>query len=497
MVIGGFFILLNLFLTSWYVLHQDIIFSSDIARDFLLFKEIDEKKIILIGPRSSVSGLYHGPVWLYLNYPAYLIGKGNPVVVGWYWIFLTILFLIVSFKIAEKLFGRTTAYFYTLFLSQYAIFHTKSMFNPHGVFFLLPLFYFLLIKYLETSKPGYLISHLIIGGLLIQLELAIGIPYIILSSVLIIRHVFKKKKFTHLFAFLLIPVCLANFIIFDLRHEFLLTKAVGQFLSAHTRDQETHYWTMIKDDLRLIFTGAEIIRANPFDLRINLRLFSIVMVAIFIWRQIKDKIHKEKYLVFLYLYLGYFLVSFANKGFILYFYLFPQFSLVFLIFTSLITSKYKKIFFVFFLLIFSLNFYTTIKDTQKSITHYIGKDSDSWKFLYRLSQKVYQGKEETFGYFIFSPDSFAYQPKYAMLYTDSLFDKKVYSFEKKPITYIIAAPHPYMKDKWWKENQINIVKEPELTISYPNGYKIEKYQLTEEEITIPFDPSINPGIHFR
>jgi len=103
--------------------------------------------------------------------------------------------LIVSFKIAKKLFSRTTAYLYTLFLSQYAVFHTKGLFNPHGAFFVLPLFYYLLIKYLKTNKSAYLAFHLLTGTLLIQFQLAIGIPYLALSSILIIRHLLKNKNY--------------------------------------------------------------------------------------------------------------------------------------------------------------------------------------------------------------------------------------------------------------------------------------------------------------
>lgn len=491
-----FFVIVSLFLSAWYVLHGDIIFSADIARDFHLFREINQKKIILIGPRSSVSGLFHGPVWLYLNYPAYLISKGNPIVVGWYWIFLTVLFLIASFKIAEELFGRLVAYLYILHLSVYAVFHTKALFNPHGVFFLLPLFYFLLVKYIETDKLSYLIFHLIIGGLLIQLELAIGIPYLIISSFLIIRHAFKKKNKTHLFVLLLIPVCLANFIVFDLRHDFILSQAVKQFLLAHQRVKQAPYLAIIKDDFRLILSGIEIIRANPINVPFDLRIPFTIIFALFIWLQIKDNLHKDRYLIFLYLFLGYFLLSLVNRGFILYFYLFPQFSLVFLIFASLATSRYKKAFIIIFLVVFASNFYTAIKDTVNS-QKYIGKDIDSWKFLFQVSKKVYQQPEESFGYFIFSPDIFAYQSKYAMIYTNSLFNKQAFSFEKKPVTYIIAAPHQFIQDEWWRKNRVLITQEPELTIRFDNGYKIEKYLLNEEQISIPFDPSINTGIHFR
>src|SRR5438270_263380 len=115
-------VVVNLVLCSWYVLHKELYFQTDIASDFLLLEELDDKKIVLLGPRSSTGGLFHGPLWLYVNYPAYVIGKGDPLVVGWYWIILIGIFLVTSYYIAKKLFNELTAYLYVLFLSTMLIF---------------------------------------------------------------------------------------------------------------------------------------------------------------------------------------------------------------------------------------------------------------------------------------------------------------------------------------------------------------------------------------
>jgi hypothetical protein len=68
-------------LASWFVINGDILFYSDIARDFLLMEDIlYNKPIALIGPRSgAISGVFHGPLWFYLNLPAFILGKGNPM----------------------------------------------------------------------------------------------------------------------------------------------------------------------------------------------------------------------------------------------------------------------------------------------------------------------------------------------------------------------------------------------------------------------------------
>ena len=131
----------------------------------------------------------------------------------------------------------------------------------------------------------------------------------------------------------------------------------------------------------------------------------------------------------------------------------------------------------------------------------IGKDIYSWKFLNEASAKIFQGKEEELGYFVYSPDVVAYEPKYAVIYNAEKSGKKYYSFQKKPITYLFIQPpprnNPYMKDDYWIKNQLNIDASPSAIIEFPNGYKIERFELNSEQIAVPFDPSIDPGLHFR
>ena len=116
---------INIFLSSWSVLYGDINFVSDIARDMFLLKEIEQKIVVLIGPRAS-GYMFHGPLWSYINYPGYVIGNGNPVAVGWYWIFLIILFLVGGFTIAKRLFNKDTALLIVLMTSLYLAFHAIS-----------------------------------------------------------------------------------------------------------------------------------------------------------------------------------------------------------------------------------------------------------------------------------------------------------------------------------------------------------------------------------
>jgi len=134
---------------------------TDIARDFHLLDEIDEKKIVLIGPRSSAGGLFHGPHWLYLLYPGYILGNGNPVVMAWYWIFLTGVFLLGSYFVAKRMFDSTVAKLYVLLLAGFLLFLAREFLNPIGAFFVMPFFIYTFYIYMKKRVGGILMFYVV------------------------------------------------------------------------------------------------------------------------------------------------------------------------------------------------------------------------------------------------------------------------------------------------------------------------------------------------
>ncbi|MBI2195628.1 MAG: hypothetical protein HYU48_01115 [Candidatus Levybacteria bacterium] len=487
-------VIFNLILASWNVLHQDVLFTSEIARDFWLLEELDLKKIILIGP-SSTTGLFHGPLWTYVNYPAYFIGNGNPVVVGWFWIFLVIAFLISSFYFAKKLFDKKTAYFFTLMISVYSVYVAKGLYNPHGAMLILPAFFFFFARYIQTFKLRYLIAHILAAGALVQFQMAIGIPFFILSILYVGFISIKQKKFRPIIFYSLIVATLSNFILFDLRHQFLLFRLTLRFVTSAGRDHPD-FIGLFYQRFKLMTSGVEFLRVDPGY--INLVIF-LVFLALVIY-QIKNNKYRKVYISFLYFYFGYMLLSLLNSGVLLYFYFFPLFPLAFLIFSSFITSRFSKVFATIFFVIFIFNMQAAISDT-KTESLSIGSSKDSWLFLKNAAFKMFAAGENGFGYFVYSPDTVAYREKYATNYIRKNSNKPSYYFQKMPVTYIFIAPpprsDPFMKEDWWIENQLHINKEPENEIVFRNGYKIAKYKFSKEEVNIDVEPNIDPGLIFR
>src|SRR3989344_5489874 len=218
-----FLIAVNIILGAYFLINGDIHFDVDVSRDFLVMDDIvRNNNLTLLGPRSgAILGIFHGPLWLYINLPAFITGEGNPLIVGWFWFLLSDIFLGRIFYTAKKLFGFKVALLSVLFFSVNSIINStyglKNFYNPYGAVFLFPVFFLLFVQYINNLKVKYLVFSLFLLGLIIQFQMAFGIPILIAVSLYLS------------FFVLLIP--LSTFILFDLKHDFLQSKALFQYFT--------------------------------------------------------------------------------------------------------------------------------------------------------------------------------------------------------------------------------------------------------------------------
>lgn len=486
------------YLLFYFPLNGEIHLSNDIGRDFLLLQELDQKKIVLIGPRSNTEGVFHGPLWTYMNYPAYLISNGNPVAVAWFWAILGMVFLISTFFIVKKLFGNFAAIAAFLLLSVRLIPHINSVFSPEAMFFFVPFFLFTITRYIENKKAVFLGLHLIVAAIFVQLNIGVGILFLFMSSILLLFVIFKNKLWKHLLAFLLVPLFLSNFIAFDLRHDLRMAKALLNLSNSSSFIIPFKDW--LQDRLNNA-TSIQLLSDTNNLLLFVYGVFSLVVVAS-LMRIKNDAKLATVYFIFLFYYFGYMLLSFFNKGIMLYHYVHLLIPLTIIWLVSFLQGKYKAVFAVIIIIVFLLNFNFArqwVNSTQSSI---VGKSRDSWTALKNVANSVADAeKGREFGYFVFSPDSYAYQQRYAMIYAFKAVNAKAFEYLKKPITYVIASPpptnDPYMTYVWWVKNQVNISSSPSATKKFPGGYTTEKFNLSKEEQKVSFDNNIKLDISFR
>ncbi len=494
-------ILLNVLFAAWFLLQGDILFHTDIARDFLLLEDIVKNKpLTLIGPRSGgIGGVFHGPLWLYLNLPAFVLGKGNPVVVGWFWWLIYLLYIYIVYLYTLKLFNKPTAVITTIITSIVFAEAVRSLFNPFGAVLLFPIFFYFFYQYFKSKKIKYLITSLFLVGLMIQFQIAFSLPILFLVTLLLGYLVYKHKLYKHLLSYFILLIPLSTYVVFELRHNFLQTNAVFQYLTiSHKGDLKPlallldRVRGMFVDNLNIGF-GSVWYLTFPF----------MAWLVYAIYKGIKNKESKTRdiYLLGLYFYFGFWILTFFFKGQVWSYYYWPFNFLVILFFAHSISNLKKKtlVVFLFYVLILNyINQFMSIVNSQKTIS----KEGSSWRFNYLVAKQIYQDAPAEFGYYIYSPDQFGYSPRYAINYAQDEYKNKIaYPYSKKAITYLIIVPppadRPFLNGEWWKYNQVNMSRGADKVYLFPNKFKLEKYILNEDELKVSSDPNLIQDLHFR
>lgn len=483
--------------TSW-LWFNNLYFHTDIARDFLILQDMYYgRHITLLGPRAGgIEGVFHGPLWFYLNLPAYIIGQGNPVVVGWFWVLLYIVLIILVFIVAKKLYGDEIAYISSSLVAVQGIDMTKMLLNPYGAVLVSPLIFYFFYQYAKYNKTKDLIYFVLLVGIAIQFEMAFAIPVLLLGIIYSIIVSIRSRKIQHILAYALLVLPLSTFILFDVRHQFLQTKAFTHYLfSSHK----------ITGGFNLAFTQSRISHlldvTNMFAAQKP--VLSFIVVTLFICLLVIDRKRKDPLWIFAYFYTGYAIVSYILfKGDIWSYYTMPFLPFFAIVFTArALQSFYKPL--VYILLIIIVLF-----GLQKGVNEMLinapksAQDGSAWQFNKKLAESLYsQNRNRPFGYYVYTPDLFGYGPRYAMDYIQRKTGRyDIYPYQKKDVTYLIMSPAPFhsaLGPTDWKKNEVKIQKNPDKKITYSNGYRIEIYKLTKEEQEVESNQNMVQSVIMR
>ena len=212
----------------------NFIFNMDNARDMVDVREmVILKKLRLTGPNSAVEGLFNGPAWYYLLAIPFILSGGDP--------YASIILEIILWAIGGFFLLKLASRFGKLSLlacgslwiaSNYIVLLNLYAFNPNSVTLLTPLLIFLIDKYVNSKKFIYALSSFFLGGLFFNFEMNAGgfIPLVIFFAVLLSRSELLKRKDFWL-AILGFIVTLIPQILFDIKHDFIMSSSVIRFLT--------------------------------------------------------------------------------------------------------------------------------------------------------------------------------------------------------------------------------------------------------------------------
>lgn len=473
-----------------HLLNQDVLFHSDIARDFLVLRDmVVTHKPTLIGPRAGgITGIFHGPLWYYISLLPFIVTRGNPVLMGWFWWILGIVMLVIYIQVAYKMTHNIVIALAAGILFAGIVFsNTDGIYNPFGAVALAGLLFYFIAQFRQSHSFFHAAGMWLLLGIITHFQMAFSLPLAVLLFPLFLFTILTTKRFLLSLSFLFFLLPLSTFVLFDIRHDWLQVRSLITFLTQPGSGTDSFMKILMER-----INGGFISSINAFSVNALMG----VLIALFYFRAGYRLPPSTKNIVklFLYLYLGWWLLTLFFSGTIQGYYYAAFVPMTILVFSLIASrSKLSQIIFVGLTCIALIRIIPSISYTPTKF------NSSSWKLLNKIATDTLAVGD--LGYFIYSQDQFGYPLKYAFLFDTNGTSHTISAFEKKPITALIKSAddprNPYSTAEYWQKDRIKIEKPPIKSATYQNGYIAEIYSLTDEELAIPIDPNIITDLHFR
>ena len=232
LVLSGAIIFIFLF-TRFYDLENRYSFDHDqeAAAD-AAWKFIVDKKPMLIGQETSVGGLFVGPFLWWFQAIAMALGKMNPISLAYLGSLVSLITLILIFftvkDISNKWQGLIAGYLYTI--SPRLLSYDMSSSAISYIMLFSILIYYLLVKIIGNRKYYLLpiLAFTLSATFHIHFTLILLLPAVLIIFILKRPKIHIKYFISSAIAFLM-P--LVTFLIFDLRHGFLIANKLKIFSS--------------------------------------------------------------------------------------------------------------------------------------------------------------------------------------------------------------------------------------------------------------------------
>jgi len=235
-------------------------FTYDVGRDMLALQQIEQThKIPLIGFTTGAQGIFYGPWWYYIIFPAFVLSGGNPQGVAGFVALLGVLAVSIGFLIGKKIENAYLGLFFAgvLAVATTVISTSNQIWNPNMAPIILMLIIYLLV--LIRNKPKHLSLLIFFYGLLSALMLDAEIIYGSLTFIatIIFILIFLRDKFTIKTTglFLLgVLIVLSPRILFEFRHQFLMTDNILHYLHSNTSAPHgTDYFSLLINRVQVFF----------------------------------------------------------------------------------------------------------------------------------------------------------------------------------------------------------------------------------------------------
>lgn len=506
-----FIFLLIILLTSFLlgsrmILSGDFFYLFDQARDGLIVKDIiDTKNLTLIGTHSGLGGFFHGPLWLYMLVPVYILGQGDPLAFAYFYIGLQLITVFIAFICGERLYGVKGGLLIAILvaLSPVTWAHVPNTIGVNAVpLVFLGLFYFL-VKFVRGDSRSFIFASFF-AGLSLQFETAL--PMVLLPA-MIVTFFINRKAITNvrvialsIFSYL---ISVSSFVLFEIRHKFMMSNAV---LGAFGKGKREKGYLELADRIpshisSLLDTYKELLFISD---RFLTALFAVIAAYSFILilKNKKDKYKKEFFFLF-------FFPALIFLFFIFYSYkIWPEYAfglivpIAFAFYISFSTIWKTKIGKILSLLFFAYTFFNVsifIHNQYFNKDFVQNKTAGSYKNQVALVKWIYEDAgNNKFGYLVYTPESYTHGMDYLFSWNSKFYSGSTPVNTKERTTYLIMYP-PLTDDKeahsFWKKNVVRTEGKVLLKKQFLGGITVEKLHIDKNEPEV--DPNYYQGLIFR
>ncbi len=286
-----FLILIGTFLRFQGVFTNSFAFTYDVGRDMLALSNIVSlHKITLIGATTGLPGIFYGPWWYYMLTPFFVIFSGDPRGIALIMSLVGIVVIILSFyfgkRIGGSFLGLTFASLVTV--SGVMISLSSQIWNPNIAPLFVVLVLLILNKIFEKNKKPKSYLYLFLG-ICLTLSIDIEIVYGLLLSIGVILSILLIQRKINLrsVAFFALGglIIFAPRIVFELRHQFLMTKALVAFLTSGNSSNSLALFHNFIDRVNILFSQFSSTLANDNKFLAGLEVILIAFLIALFYRK--------------------------------------------------------------------------------------------------------------------------------------------------------------------------------------------------------------------
>jgi len=221
-----------------YRLPANLFFGPEQGRDLLVIRDmVVSHKLTLIGAKTDIAGVFHGPLYYYLAAIPFALSEGSPVFISICLSLLQVvaipfLYLLVVELTGKKRLGLITSVLYAV--SFETIVYARWLSNPPLSLLFSVLFMLCVVRFVK-GKQWYLVGMGAVYGILGQLEFINYLVFGAIGLAVLIRYfrVCKKTPWNVWIVGILVGLVIGfgTYMLFDIRHGFLVTKSLLGLLS--------------------------------------------------------------------------------------------------------------------------------------------------------------------------------------------------------------------------------------------------------------------------